>query len=400
MDEIRHRLSGVDWWSTCTAAVNALEKDRLDGLIPGNEESSIYAKEGTVAHELHAICADFGGEPRDFIGKTIFVTDLQEHHVIDVEMGEEVSKAIEFFRSLLTPGCTVWVETKISVDKFMPGQWGTADIVILSADGKHLTVLDLKYGKGKWVVAYKNGQLQLYALGAIDMLTYEQRRLLETVTIVISQPRLNHFDQWQTTRGELEKFRVKASLKFQESRDPDAGQFVPGNHCWFCPRQARCKPLRDALLEFALDDPDPPAHDAFKSPDTMSDLELAKLFPMLQFLGAWSNNVRKFMETQALKGKNFPGLKLVEGKKGTRTWVDEIKADQYMQKKGLTLDQRTNTSLASPAQAEKLIGRKQLDPEFKELYTQSDGKPSLTVDDDPRRSIDENLKDAFDAFDD
>lgn len=391
--------SGYDRWSVCTASVVAVEKDRRDGLIVGSDESSIYAREGTIAHELHAMCAEFDFDPRSLIGKTIFVTDLQEHHTIDAEMGEEIDRAIEFFRSLLTPGCTVWVEVKVSLDKFMAGQSGTADIVILSADGKHLIVLDLKYGKGKWVVAYRNGQLQLYALGVIDSLTHEQRRLLETVTIVISQPRLNHFDQWETTRGELERFRVEAHMKYEEARGDKPPVYVPGNHCWFCPRQARCKPLRDALLEQALDDPDAPAHDAFKSPDSMSDDELAKLFPMLQFLGAWSNNVKKFMETQALKGRQFKGLKLVEGKRGLRTWIDEVKADQYMTQKGLKPDQRTNTSIVSPAQAEKLIGRKQLDPTFKKLYRQADGKPALTVDDDPRKPIDDNLKDAFDAFD-
>ncbi|MDC8457838.1 DUF2800 domain-containing protein [Marinobacter sp. DS40M6] len=392
--------SGYDQWSVCTASVDAIEDDKKAGLIATDDGGSEYAREGTVAHALLAICLDLRMSPRDFMGEEILVDELNETFTVEPEMAEEVDKAYEYIMDFVTPGAQVWVEVKMPLDKVLPGQKGTADVVILPADRKRLHVFDLKYGKGMFVHVQNNSQMKLYGIGAFDeLLDRKIRTRLEDLMLHVVQPRIGNIDNWVFEKGALERFRVEAYQRYQETMDPKRRKFVAGKHCWFCDRRSRCRTLKDSIYAWIMDDPTADAFDAFKNPDSMTDDELAGIHPMLSFIGAWATNVRKFMDDRAVQGKQYPGLKLVEGKKGARQWKDEKAADEYLKKKGLDEDQRYKKTLQSPAQAENIIGRKKVDDDFKKLFTQSDGKPSLAPDDDPRPSVDQSLADEFDDLD-
>lgn len=392
--------SGYDQWSVCTASIPTIAQDKKIGLIATDDGGSEYAREGTVAHALLAICLDMRMSPRDFIGDSIFVEDLGEDHTVDAEMGEETDKAYEYVMDFVTPGAEVWVEQKLSLDKVLPGQKGTGDVVILTADKKRLHVFDLKYGKGKFVSVIENSQMKLYGIGAFDnLLTRRIRTDMTDLVLHVVQPRINNIASWVFKKSSLELFRSEAYSRYRVAQDPEKRTFVAGEHCWFCDRRARCRTLKESIYSSIIDDPDADAFDAFKNPDSMNNEELAKLHPMLAFIGAWASNVRKFMETRALQGEVFPGLKVVEGKKGTRNWKDEDEANDYLIVKELDDDTRYTKSLLSVAQAEKTIGRKKLDDRFKTLFTQAAGKPSLAADDDPRPSVNQSLADEFDDLD-
>lgn len=392
--------SGYDQWSVCTASVPAIDQDKKTGLIVTDDTSSDYAREGTVAHAVLAICMDLRMSPREFIGHRIYVDDLGEECEVDAEMGEEVDRAYEYVLTFVTPGCNVWVEQKMPLDKVLPGQKGTGDVIVYDPRAKRLHVFDLKYGKGKRVEVTNNSQMKLYGIGAFDnLLTRQERTDLSDLMLHVVQPRIENIDSWVFTKGDLERFRVEAHQRFQEANDPERRKFVAGEHCWFCDRRARCRTLKDSIFAKAVDDPEADAFDAFKNPDSMSNEELATLHPMLGFIGAWATNVRKFMEDRAMRGESFPGLKLVDGKKGRREWKDQEAADKYLAEKGLDDEQRYEKSLLSVAKAEKTIGRKKLDEGFKSLFRQSDGKPSLTSEDDPRPSVNQSLADEFDDLD-
>ncbi|KAE8546164.1 DUF2800 domain-containing protein [Marinobacter nauticus] len=392
--------SGYDRWSICTASVQATDQDIKTGLIAKDDDGSEYAREGTVAHALLAICLDLRVSPREFIDQTIFVEDLVGEYPVDAEMGDEVDKAYEYVMDFITPGAQVWVEQKMPLTKVLPGQKGTADVVILPADRKRLHVFDLKYGKGLFVEVAENSQMKLYGIGAFDeLLDRRQRTDLQDLMLHVVQPRIGNIDNWVWQKSELEKFRIEAYSRYQEARNPEKRKFVAGEHCWFCDRRSRCRTLKESIYSWIIEDPDADAFDAFKNPDSMSNEELASLHPMLSFISAWATNVRKFMEDRAAQGVEFPGLKLVEGKKGTRQWKNEEDADKYLERKGLDDDKRYKKSLLSVAQAEKTIGRKNLDDDFKKLFVQPDGKVSLAPVDDPRPAISESLADEFDDLD-
>lgn len=392
--------SGYDQWSVCTASVDAIEQDKKIGLIVTSDEGSEYAREGTVAHALLAICLDLRMSPRDFMDEEIYVDDLDETWTVEAEMAEEVDKAYEYIMDFVTPGALVWVEQKMSLNNVLLGQKGTADVVILPADHKRLHVFDLKYGKGKFVKVENNSQMKLYGIGAFDELMGRRIRAeIEDLMLHVVQPRIGNIASWVFSKAHLEEFREEARSRYKETMDPKRRKFVAGEHCWFCDRRARCRTLKESIYSLIIEDPEADAFDAFKNPDSMTNEELAKIHPMLSFIGAWATNVRKFMEDRAVQGENFPGLKLVEGKKGARQWKDEKAAEKYLEEKGLDEDQRYKKSVVSPAQAENIIGRKKVDDQFKKLINQSDGKPSLAEADDPRPSVDQSLADEFDDLD-
>jgi hypothetical protein len=402
MGHTSHSPSGYDRWSICTASVHAIGVDRETGLIPKDDQGSEAAREGTAAHQLFAIALDMRVSPRTMIGSSIYVEDLGENWVVDAEMGEEVDRSYEYVMEHLSPNATMWVEKKLSLNKVLPEQKGTADVTLLPVDAPVLHVFDLKYGKGKHVEVVDNNQTKLYAIGAFDnLLTYEQKKWIKEIRLHIVQPRTGNIASWSMSKRQMELFRVEAHGKYQESIDPDLRTFVSGRHCWFCDRRFRCIHLIKRFIEMAtgkeiarldeigdLDD--------FRNPDSFTDEELAQMWPMLDFLGAWANNMKKFMDAEAARGRNFPGLKLVEGRKGNRKWKDEDQVDKYLQEKGLDDDQRYKKSLATVAQAEKIIGRKNLDDDFKELFDQSAPKPTLAAADDPRIEYNQVLLSEFD----
>lgn len=389
--------SAYDQWMNCTASAVAVFKERISGVLPKQEEKGESAEEGIVAHEVLELSMTLMISPRDFIGQTLQVEQLSKSVTVDAEMGEELDKAYDYIKDFITPGSKVWVEQQVSLDKFLPDSKGKADVVILSADGKTLHVFDLKYGRGIVVHAMKNGQMQLYGLGVIDcVLDMNQRILLEDVVLHVVQPRIGNIDSWKTTKHDLERFRLRVRDKFMIASDPEKRSFSPGSHCFFCERKAVCKPLADSIYSTVFEDNEPTGFDDIKNPDTLTTEELAKMYPMLDFISSWVYNIKRFMEAQALRGTEYPGLKVVEGKKGTRSWKNEEEATKYLLEKGFDDEKLYKKTIISPAQAENLIGRKKLDSEFKELFTQPGGKPNLVTEDDPRPTLAEALANEFD----
>lgn len=391
--------SGYSRWSICTASPNAIAEAK-DAVIIPYESTSDYADEGTVAHSLFAMCIDLRCSPREFIGQKIYVEELIGEFEVTGEMGEEVDRAYERAMEFITPDCKVWVEQKFSLDKTLPGEKGTADLVVLVEENGKLIlhVMDLKFGKGIPVKVENNSQLKLYALGAFDnLLTYKDRVELDRIVLHILQPRINNLDLWPISKGDLELFRVEAHGKHQETKNPETRKFVPGNHCRFCEFRSRCKPLKESVFKSVLEDPEASGFDAFKNPEAMTNKELAELWPMLDFLGSWVTNTKKYMVDQAERGVQFDELKLVSGRKGKRTWKDEAKAQQFMEDHFLTESEMFEKSLTTPFKFEMLIGRKNLNTkDFQEHINQTESKPELAKADDPRPAYQLATDDEFD----
>jgi hypothetical protein len=90
-------------------------------------------------------------------------------------------------------------------------------------------------------------------------------------------------------------------------------------------------------------------------------------------------------------GQKVPGYKLVEGRKGSRKWVDATDVEATMKSMRLKEDVIYERSLISPTTAEKLhksgaIGPRQW-PKLQELITQTEGKPSVAPASDKRPAL-------------
>ena len=87
----------------------------------------------------------------------------------------------------------------------------------------------------------------------------------------------------------------------------------------------------------------------------------------------------------------MPGFKVVAGKKGNRQWANAKTAEETLKAMRVKLEDMYDLKLISPASAEKLakagtIGPRQW-PKLKELITQSDGKPHVAPESDPRQAL-------------
>ena len=73
----------------------------------------------------------------------------------------------------------------------------------------------------------------------------------------------------------------------------------------------------------------------------------------------WYSAMQRETEHRLLAGRNIPGQKLVE-KRPTRKWADEEKLVAFLKEKGLFDEEIYQQKLKSPAQIEKLVGKKEL----------------------------------------
>ena len=83
------------------------------------------------------------------------------------------------------PDPLILVEHRLDYSEYVPGGFGTGDLVIV-ADGV-LEIIDFKGGRGVRVDADHNSQLMLYALGALT--EFDALYDIQSIRMTIVQPR-------------------------------------------------------------------------------------------------------------------------------------------------------------------------------------------------------------------
>jgi hypothetical protein len=190
--------SAAKRWMECPGSVAMSEG------IPNT--SSVFAAEGTAAHELCAHCLETNDDPATFLdmwidihaadGQSRFV-DLDEppseenrYFQVDEEMVDGVRMYVEHVRSLIGPDTILSVEERLDMTHIDEQIFGTGDATVLDLASRHLHVVDFKYGKGVAVDADSNPQLMLYAAGAARR---HHNHQIAKLTVHIVQPRAYHF---------------------------------------------------------------------------------------------------------------------------------------------------------------------------------------------------------------
>jgi hypothetical protein len=284
---------------------------------------------------------------------------------------------------------------------------GTADAVVVTADGE-LQVHDLKDGHGP-VQAQENRQLMIYALGLIDELSAFCD--IERVRLFIHQPRLSHSAlEWEVSLADLEAFRAevqKASKLCAIAMDfksnwmgKDMSYLNPGDkQCQWCKAKADCPKLAalvqaqvgaefDTIADGTVNGADLEALVAIASPN-----DLAAKMAACNLIEDWIKAVRGKVESELFAGNAVPGYKLVQGKKGARSWKDETEAEAMLKMMRLKVEEMYNLKVLSPPQVEKIFGEKGSAPSVKRwnklqaLITQKDGSPSVAPDSDKRPAL-------------
>jgi hypothetical protein len=338
--------SSASRWIACPGSV------RLSEGIPNTTSS--FAQEGTAAHELAEHCLRQGKEAIEFLGEEFEEVEVTE------EMAEAVQVYVDEVRRV-AEGNLLVIEQRFSLDDLKPPvpMFGTADAVIWDEKNSVLTVMDLKYGAGVPVKVTNSPQLSYYALGAMLAMAKEHNVFPTKIRMVIVQPRYRHEDgpiryfetDSYTLRMEWAEDLLAAA---HETLNPDAA-LMTGDHCRFCPAQAKCPLIHQQAVALAQSDFD----DNFSPPvpETLSDQQLSGILSKASELVAWVNAVKAYAQHKLEKGGSVPGFKLV-ARRAQRSWIDAESTEQALQNLGLTEDEMYVRKLLSPAQAEGIFGKK------------------------------------------
>ena len=383
--------SSAHRWLHCPASV------LLEANYPNT--SSSYADEGTAAHELASRCLETGTNTCYYMGEVFNVNGT--NYIFDEEMADNVQQYVDYVRSI---GGDLYVEQRLSISQITgePGAFGTSDAVIIDDD--ELIIVDLKYGRGIRVDAENNEQLSIYALAALN--EFEIVTDLNSVRMVIHQPRVSNISEWVISADELRAFGNSIKPKTEhiatliKSNIVSDADYQPSEDaCRFCRAMADCPGARKRVLTTVADDfvdeTQPIAPQIERAPHREMDNNLlGNLLNAVGFIEDWCKAIRAKAEGELFAGHTVPGFKLVEGRRGTRQWNDVSAVEEMMKSMRLKVDEMYDMKLISPTSAEKLhkagvIGPRQW-PKLEELITQSNGKAAVVPISDKRPAINVN----------
>lgn len=290
-------------------------------LRPG--KSSIYAAEGTVAHEIASEMLEQGTpDAISYLGE-IRSADGFDFEV-DAEMVEGVNLYVRHCRDQRPPKghkSMEIIEQRVTLDNLWAPNtppepiFGTTDHAVFDFTKSRLAISDLKYGRGD-ISPDDNPQALAYALGT--MLTYG---IVPTIIdIYIVQPRgakTQGVKHWQTTGLDLLEWGHSVLKPGVEKLvQPDA-MLVPGNHCKFCPALSSCPAVKTLAQKTSKTefDPIPP------NPAEFTDEELGDLLDRAELLRDWVAALQAEASARLDQGKAIPGWKLVP-KRASRKWGD------------------------------------------------------------------------------
>lgn len=357
--------SSAKRWLTCTPSA------RLAENYPDTQ--SEYAAEGTLAHAIAELKLRKYIEPMSNRTYSSRMKKLQE----DVNYSAEMQNCTDAYMDRIketamqsTVSPHIAAERKVSFDEYVPEGYGTADCILIGGDTLH--VFDYKHGKGVPVSAENNPQIKLYALGAYKM--YECLYDIKTIAMHIIQPRLDNYSDETITTAELLAWGDSIKKPAQMAYNGE-GEFVPGEHCRFCPCKATCRARSDVYT--ALDD------FTDKKPAVLTPDEIGDILKKIDGLKTWAADVSDYALSQILAGNNIPGWKAVEGR-SNRNISDMDTAFNLLKIAGYPDEVLYEKTPLTLTKLEKLVGKNNLYDLIGEYVEKPQGKPTLAPDTDKR----------------
>lgn len=367
-------------WLHCTPSAR-LEESIVD-------HGSEFAQEGSCAHALceKKLWTLLGAEKNAEIAEREMVAnDKARWYNTEMETCAEeyVSIVWNKYQEALktTSDAKLFVERKLSFEKWVPESFGTADAVII-ADGL-MEVIDFKYGRGVEVSAVDNTQMMIYALGAID--EYECAYNIERVRMTIIQPRLSNTSEHEMTSDELLSWADKVLAPAAVKAWKGEGEQNPGEWCRFCKIKAKCAKLANNAIHI---------YTSNENKEEIDDADFPKILSLIPAIKMWCSAVEDYATAKAISGHEFPGYKLVEGR-SIRKITDPTALADILTDNNYT-DIYKPAELKTIGELEKLVGKKKFYTLSEGLIEKPKGKPTLVPNSDKREPM--NVNTAADDF--
>lgn len=348
-------------WFECPGSV------RLAWNIHG--DSSVYADEGTAAHELGAKCLLDGGDAWEHAGEVITVkgqeagAPIERKFTVDEGMVDAVQVYLNTIRGDMAedPNAEMKVEVKFDMSDIARGVYGTSDAPVYFPKRSLLRVYDYKHGVGVAVEVDGNPQLLTYGAGALHELSSQWA--VDEIELVIVQPRASHSGgpvrRWRIRVADLGQWVATELVEgVKRAEDPDA-PLKQGAWCQFCPAKLGCPAMQQAIVAIEADA-------KVVSVAELTTYELAERVRKWRLLKTYGKALEDELYLRVTKrGETAPGFKAVEGK-SDRVFKEVIMNPDTMEtevfldavKKAFGDDAYTEPKVKSPAQIEKLPGGK------------------------------------------
>jgi len=385
--------SGYERWSHCTAA------PRYEEQFPDGE-TTVYAAEGTLAH---AVCELYGRKKFTGMSTRKFNSELKKLKANELWQ-DEMIKTAEFYVNYLAEKANdyksfphVTFEVRVDLSDCIPDGFGTCDCVMIGGDTLRIT--DYKHGKGVPVSSVNNGQMRLYAVGALKRFYPIYGDTIKRICTAIVQPRITEdvTEEWLTV-DELRAWEANEAKPKAQAAYFGTGTFCAGEWCRFCKGKAECRARAeyyagfsqylDADIEGRMIKADIALREqadgyGAELPPVLSDAEIGDLLVKAECLAAWYADLQDYAREAILAGKTIPGWKVVAGR-SVRAFTDDAAALEVMRNAGYNDAVLYDRKPKSLAQLEKLVGKAQFADLMGDLITQPLGKPTLVAESDKR----------------
>lgn len=351
--------SSANRWLHCPPSVRLSE-----GYM---DKASVFAMEGTSAHELceYKLRSALGMEAENPTENLDFYNAEME------ECAEGYATYILELVEKAKETCSdpvVMVEQRVDFSRYVPEGFGTADCIIIADET--LNIVDYKHGKGVEVSAEDNPQMKLYALGALEL--FDCLYDISKVQMTIFQPRLSNISVFVMDKADLlnwanDELTAKAELAFEGK-----GELCCGEWCKFCKAKSNCKERARVNMEMAQYE--------FRKSSLLTDKEVVKILSRIDELTSWASDVKNFALEQAVRGKQWPGWKVVEGR-SNRKYTDEGAVAQVVKNAGYN---PYDEKIMGITNMTKMLGKEKFNELLGDFVERPQGKPTLVPEDDNR----------------
>lgn len=331
------------------------------------DKGSDYAAEGTDAHALceFRLKQALGIPADDPIENLTWYNKEME----DCAAGYAayVSELLETAKQTCADP-VVMIEQRVDFSHWVKEGFGTADCIVI-ADGV-LNICDFKNGQGCLVLAERNPQMMLYALGALEI--FDGIYDIDTVRMTIYQPRKSNISVYEMDKADLYEWANSELTQKAQLAYEGQGSFSCGEWCRFCKAKAECRERAEANLALARYD--------FEEPPLLTDEEIAGILDKVDALTAWATDVKEYALQQAVSGTAFPGWKLVEGR-SNRKYTSEAAVAAAVE--GAGFDPYEKKLLGITAM-QKLLGKSRFEELLTPYIEKPQGRPTLVRSSDKR----------------
>ena len=329
MKQLILRPSSAARWIACPASA------RLSENVP-YEPAGEAAQIGTAIHALSELCWQLDQDPDSYIGKVV------EGVKMTAENAAFAKAHVQTVTNLKQNLGTVKVEQYgVAYESIAAKVGGTADVVAYNLNQSILEIADLKTGR-MWVDA-DSAQMKIYALGVMRKLV----KTFDTVRLTIVQPQTGENRTHEMTGDELFAWGETVLVPAIKAAVLGTTEPTPSKDaCQYCPAKMICPAQTKALAEV------PVTLDVKTlTPDQVADL-LDKADLIEDFIAA----LRKQATKTLTEGGVLRGWQMAP-KRATRAWSKEADAAQVLRDAGIPENQIYETSIITPAAADKLLGK-------------------------------------------